>query len=220
MPANFDLAASATVYTSWKVRPLSTISWVRWQATNWPGRPGTGSMAGSVVWHMSVASGQRGANGQPLGMLTRFIGEPGIGTRRLLRSRSERGTAPSRPMVYGMAGWSKMESTSAFSTGRPAYMTTMSSATPAITPRSWVMKMTAAPVSRWALRSTSSTWAWIVTSSAVVGSSAMITSGSLAMAMAIITRWRMPPENSCGKDFRRSSGSGMPTRFMSSMERS
>ena len=41
-------------------------------------------------------------------------------------------------------------------------------------------------------------WAWVVTSSAVVGSSAMSRSGSLTSAMAIITRWRMPPENWCG----------------------
>ena len=36
------------------------------------------------------------------------------------------------------------------------------------------------------------------TSSAVVGSSAMTSSGSAASASAITTRWRMPPENSCG----------------------
>jgi hypothetical protein len=33
------------------------------------------------------------------------------------------------------------------------------------------------------------------TSSAVVGSSAMMSSGSPERAMAITTRWRMPPEN-------------------------
>ena len=38
-------------------------------------------------------------------------------------------------------------------------------------------------------------WAWMVTSRAVVGSSAMSISGLQARAMAIITRWRMPPEN-------------------------
>ena len=37
--------------------------------------------------------------------------------------------------------------------------------------------------------------AWIVTSSAVVGSSAISTSGLHASAIAIIARWRMPPEN-------------------------
>ena len=36
------------------------------------------------------------------------------------------------------------------------------------------------------------------TSSAVVGSSMITTSGSAASAIAIITRWRMPPDSSCG----------------------
>ena len=37
--------------------------------------------------------------------------------------------------------------------------------------------------------------AWIVTSRAVVGSSAINTCGLQASAIAIITRWRMPPES-------------------------
>ena len=37
--------------------------------------------------------------------------------------------------------------------------------------------------------------AWIVTSSAVVGSSAISSVGLQASAIAIITRWRMPPES-------------------------
>ena len=40
--------------------------------------------------------------------------------------------------------------------------------------------------------------AWMVTSSAVVGSSAIRSFGSHASAMAIIARWRIPPENWCG----------------------
>ena len=40
--------------------------------------------------------------------------------------------------------------------------------------------------------------ACVVTSSAVVGSSAISTSGSTEIAIAIITRWRIPPENWCG----------------------
>ena len=79
--------------------------------------------------------------------------------------------------------------------------------------------ITAAPVSFWASLSTSRTCAWIVTSSAVVGSSAMITSGSLAIAMAIITRWRIPPENSWGNDLTRSLALGMPTSSSSSTAR-
>ena len=38
-------------------------------------------------------------------------------------------------------------------------------------------------------------WDWTVTSRAVVGSSAIRTSGLLAIAMAIMARWRMPPDN-------------------------
>ena len=41
-------------------------------------------------------------------------------------------------------------------------------------------------------------WAWIITSRAVVGSSATMSSGSQARARAIIARWRIPPENWCG----------------------
>ena len=42
------------------------------------------------------------------------------------------------------------------------------------------------------------TWACTVTSSAVVGSSAMRSVGSSASAIAIMMRWRIPPENWCG----------------------
>ena len=38
----------------------------------------------------------------------------------------------------------------------------------------------------------------VVTSRPVVGSSAISSAGSQAIAMAIITRWHMPPESSCG----------------------
>ena len=56
----------------------------------------------------------------------------------------------------------------------------------------------AAPVSARSSRSSSRICAWIVTSSAVVGSSAISSLGEHDSAIAIITRWRMPPENSCG----------------------
>ena len=38
-------------------------------------------------------------------------------------------------------------------------------------------------------------WAWVVTSSAVVASSAISSRGEQLSAIAIITRCRMPPEN-------------------------
>jgi len=48
------------------------------------------------------------------------------------------------------------------------------------------------------LPSSSRIWRWMVTSSAVVGSSAISSLGSQASAMAIITRCCWPPDISCG----------------------
>ena len=61
--------------------------------------------------------------------------------------------------------------------------------------------------------------AWMVTSSAVVGSSAIRSLGLQASAMAIITRWRIPPDNWCGYWLSRLSGSVMPTSVSSSTAR-
>ena len=62
-------------------------------------------------------------------------------------------------------------------------------------------------------------WSWMVTSSAVVGSSARSSFGSEASAMAIITRCRIPPENWCGYSSSLRPASGMPTRSISSRDR-
>ena len=77
-------------------------------------------------------------------------------------------------------------------------MTATSSATSATTPRSCVMRMIAVLYSCCSSASSSMIWACTVTSRAVVGSSAMSSAGPLISAMAIITRWRMPPESWCG----------------------
>ena len=58
--------------------------------------------------------------------------------------------------------------------------------------------ITAVPVSDCSRSISSRICACTVTSSAVVGSSAISSFGSLISAIAIIARWRMPPENSCG----------------------
>ncbi len=60
------------------------------------------------------------------------------------------------------------------------------------------MMMTADPNSACRLRIRSRICACTVTSSAVVGSSAISSSGLLTSAIAIIARWRIPPENWCG----------------------
>ena len=59
----------------------------------------------------------------------------------------------------------------------------------------------------------SSICACIVTSSAVVGSSAISKDGLQLNAIAIITLCLMPPESSCGYWFNLFSGSGILTSF-------
>ena len=86
----------------------------------------------------------------------------------------------------------------AVSTIRPAYMTAMRSQVCATTPRSCVTRITLMPSRSLRSRMSFRIWSWMVTSSAVVGSSASSSFGSLASAIAIMTRWRMPPENWCG----------------------
>jgi hypothetical protein len=63
------------------------------------------------------------------------------------------------------------------------------------------------------------TSAWMVTSRAVVASSAMSRAGSQEMAMAIRTRWSMPPDSSAGIWVATRAGSRRPTAASSSTAR-
>ena len=69
---------------------------------------------------------------------------------------------------------------------------------PATTARLCVIISTAVPSSARRPSIRRRIWLWIVTSSAVVGSSAISTEGRQTSAIAIITRWRMPPDSWCG----------------------
>ncbi len=80
----------------------------------------------------------------------------------------------------------------------PPYMTSTFSHVSATTPKSCVISTIADPSLACISFISSMICAWIVTSSAVVGSSAISTAGSHESAMAIITRCRIPPENWCG----------------------
>jgi hypothetical protein len=97
-------------------------------------------------------------------------------------------------------------------------MTRMWSASRATTDRSWLMSRMDAPRAFMPL-SWSSTCACTVTSSAVVGSSAITMSGSRAIAEAMRARCRRPPESSCGRCRARSAALGTPTRVSSSSTR-
>ena len=89
------------------------------------------------------------------------------------RSRSSVGIDPSRPHVYGCSGAAKRRAVGPRSTIRPAYITATSSLISATIPRSWVMTMTAIPSSSFSRTMSSRICACTVTSSAVVGSSAI-----------------------------------------------
>ncbi len=121
--------------------------------------------------------------------------------------------------MYAAAGWAKTSATVPVSTGSPRRMTSTSSATSATTPMSWVMSRTASERSRPSVRSRSRMPACTVTSSAVVGSSAMSATGSPASAIAIIARCSCPPESSCGYAFRIRRGSRSPADRSSSSTR-
>ncbi len=122
-------------------------------------------------------------------MRPRRLGLPG------LLEVGDRAEQPGGVRVRGLA---KSRFVAARSTTRPAYITATSSQVSATTPRSWVMSSTAIFRSVCSPRMSSRICAWMVTSSAVVGSSAISSSGSQASAIAIITRCRMPPESWCG----------------------
>ena len=102
------------------------------------------------------------------------------------------------PAYRGGAARSNMSAVRPSSTTLPPNSTVTSSQICATTPRSCVTKITAVPCARCRLRMSRRICFCTVTSSAVVGSSATMSFGSSAKAAAISTRWRMPPDSSCG----------------------
>ena len=91
-------------------------------------------------------------------------------------ARRSRGCSPPARTCTGGAASRSRSATGASSATRPAYSTTARSHSSRTTPRSWVMSSSAMPRSRTSDRSRSRICAWTVTSSAVVGSSAMSSS--------------------------------------------
>ena len=114
--------------------------------------------------------------------------------------RDDRGSAgwQTAPACKGAAACGRVRGLGRFRQSGRVYITATSSAISATTPRSCVISNTAMPTSRWSRAISSRICAWTVTSRAVVGSSAINSIGSHARAIAIMTRWRIPPESSCG----------------------
>ena len=143
--------------------------------------PSDGQRAsGTSVRHRSNTCGQRGWKAQPGGTRSATAGSPRIGRSRSSASlSSSRGIELSSPHVYGWCGAVvDVVDGRPTSTILPAYITRMWSQCSATTPRSWVIdhdrRVELAPS---AGRCRSRICAWTVTSSAVVGSSAISRSG-------------------------------------------
>src|SRR5215472_7137502 len=88
-----------------------------------------------------------------------------------------------------------MSSTGPSSMTLPRYITTTWCAICAMTPRSWVIKMIAVSYLRCSSRNRARICACVVTSIAVVGSSAISRRGLQQSAIAIIARCRTPPDS-------------------------
>ncbi len=109
----------------------------------------------------------------PIDELRHRGGRPGMAWNVLVRLAANLGTQRSNPTVYGWAGWSNRSRTLALSITRPAYITTTRSQWPATMPRLWVIRMAPRFERKTSSSNSSRIWAWIVTSRAVVGSSAI-----------------------------------------------
>ena len=163
-----------------------------------PGPAGHSSIAARE--HTGRTSGQRGWNGQPDGQVARVgrvAGQAGRVPSGTPGPRSP-GTRRRAHACTGARAAANTSRSGPSSTIRPAYMTASRRQTAASVDRSWVMNRTASPNVVCRSRSSRSTWACTITSSAVVGSSATSSRGSHASASAISTRWRWPPESWCG----------------------
>lgn len=136
-------------------------------------------------------------NAQPLGGAVRTGGKPGM-VNSFSPFLCVAGMDCKSARVYACIGFANRVSAGAVSTTLPEYITLTESQVCFTTARSCVTSMTAVPRSFCLSLIRSSTCFWTVTSSAVVGSSQMSSSGRVMSAIAIMTRCRIPPENSCG----------------------
>ena len=163
-----------------------------------PGGPSEPVNSGiGALTQSAKARWQRGAKRQPGKSSPGCGGEPGMASPSV-RGPPTWAKPESSRSVYGCCGEARTSRTGPCSAICPAYMIATRSQVSAITERSCVISRSARPRSRRSSSSSCRIWPWVITSSAVVGSSPMISSGPQASASAIMTRCRMPPENSCG----------------------
>ncbi len=114
------------------------------------------------------------------------------------RSGFSAGASPCSCTVYGDSGLSKTSAVRPASCTRPSLSTTISSVRSAAIARSCVISSRLMPSEDCSSLSRSRMRFWIVTSSALVGSSATRSFGCGSTASPMSTRCSIPPESWCG----------------------
>ena len=142
--------------------------------------------AGGVPRHAATCRVQRGAKAQPSAHGSVSDGEPGIGRSGTPRGWSSRGTDASSPVVYGCRGRGEQRPARGRLDDPAGVHDVHLVAQPGDDAEVVGDEDQRGPVPTTSSRSSSRICAWIVTSSAVVGSSAMSSRGSQASAMAIM----------------------------------
>lgn len=154
----------------------------------------------------AAAIGSRVASGAVAASASRDAASPVLDPRRAMV-----GVAATSRFVYSACGFRSTRLASPRSSTRPPLITTIRSQSDAARLRSCVMNSMPMPRRSRCSASTAMISACVVTSRAVVGSSQTSSRGEPMRAPAIITRWSMPPESSCGCCRRCSSGRGIRT---------
>ncbi|MNL42962.1 hypothetical protein D3C87_1654510 [compost metagenome] len=124
--------------------------------------------------------------------MTCNTGWPSGASRRL---GTRLGTDDTRRRVYDCLGSARISLRVPLSIRSPRFITTMRSEISATTPKSCVMNSTAVLCLTCSSLISARICFCVVTSSAVVGSSAISSLGSRISAIAITMRWRWPPES-------------------------
>ena len=127
--------------------------------------------------------------------LTCSTGWPAGASRR---DGTRLGTEDTSRRVWDCLGSARISWRVPLSTRSPRFITMMRSEISATTPKSWVMNSTAVLCLTCSSLMSARICFCVVTSSAVVGSSAISRRGSRISAMAMTMRWRWPPESWCG----------------------
>ena len=148
---------------------MQAVAWVAVAATQAGAVPVPAARLGEVAARMEAAAGGQIGQGGQLALDGGQLRPPG---------RRGSGASASGPRYRDGAAGAAARPCAARSMMRPAYMTATRSQVAATTPRSWVMRMMARPVRSRSSSSSRRICACTVTSSAVVGSSAMRSCGS------------------------------------------